>query len=60
MLILERYCLCFYAALVCTSCIFSHLFSGNRISSLVTEKYIVIAKLGHGSIEKLLTKNTIL
>ena len=29
--------LCYYAALVCISCILSHLFLGNIISSLVTE-----------------------
>ena len=40
--------------------IFSHLFLGNRISSLLIEKYTVIAKLEHGSIVKLLTKNTIM
>ena len=28
-----------YAALVCTSCIFGHLFLGNRISSLVIEMH---------------------
>ena len=50
--------LCYFAVLVCTSCIFSHLFLGNRISSLVTGIYIiVIAKLEHDSIAKLLTKN---
>ena len=31
--------LCYYAAVVCTSFIFSHLFLGSRISSLVTEIY---------------------
>ena len=31
--------LLYYAVLVCTSCIFSHLFLGNRVSSFVTEIY---------------------
>ena len=31
--------LCYYQALVCTTCIFSHLFLGNTISSLVAEIY---------------------
>ena len=36
--------LCYYAALVCSSCIFSHLFLGNRISLLLIEKYTVITR----------------
>ena len=31
--------LCYFAALVCTSCIFSRLYLGKRISSLVIEIY---------------------
>ena len=44
--------LSYYAAYVCTSCIFSHLFLGNRISSLVIERYILLAKLDYGCIVK--------